>query len=76
MSVRTSRALLRAAAAVVATATVGLTISVPAAAINTYNSEPAPERAEVGAFVAQWDADGDPSTPDRVDWVWSGTLFY
>ena len=74
MSVRTSRALLRAAAAVVATATVGLTISVPAAAINTYNSEPAPERAEVGAFVAQWDADGDPSTPDRVDWVCSGTM--
>jgi hypothetical protein len=69
-----SRSLLRAAAATITAATVALTISVPAAAINTYNSEPAPERTEVGAFVAQWDADGDPSTPDRVDWVCSGTM--
>jgi len=31
------------------------TLALPAGAISTYNSEPAPERAEVGAFVALWD---------------------
>jgi hypothetical protein len=66
--------LRRAALAAVTTAVCALTLSVPAAAISSYNSEPAPERTEVGAFVAQWDADDDPSTPDRVDWVCSGTM--
>jgi hypothetical protein len=28
----------------------------------------------VGALIAQWDDDGNPSTPDRVDWVCSGTM--
>jgi Trypsin len=51
-----------------------LVLSVPAAAISSYNSEPAPERTEVGAFVAQYDHDGDASTPDRVRWVCSGTM--
>ncbi|MFF8274685.1 trypsin-like serine protease [Streptomyces lateritius] len=56
-----------ACAAVLATA-------IPSAAINSYNATPAPERTEVGALVATWDNDGDPSTPDRVDWVCSGTM--
>ena len=44
-----------------------------AGAINTYNSQPAPERTEVGAYVALWDNDGD-GTPDRFDWVCSGAM--
>lgn len=46
----------------------------PATAISSYNSTPAPERAEVGALVVAWDDDGDAATPDRVDWVCSGTM--
>ncbi|MGQ0841247.1 trypsin-like serine protease [Actinokineospora sp.] len=45
-----------------------------ASAINSYNATPAPERTEVGALVAQWDNDADPTTPDRIDWVCSGTM--
>ncbi|MER7518707.1 trypsin-like serine protease [Streptomyces sp. NPDC126499] len=56
-----------ACAAVIVTA-------IPSAAINSYNAAPAPERTEVGALVATWDNDGDPATPDRVDWVCSGTM--
>lgn len=56
-----------ACAAVLATA-------LPSSAINSYNASPAPERTEVGALVAVWDDDGDPATPDRVDWVCSGTM--
>ncbi|MEV8443359.1 trypsin-like serine protease [Actinosynnema sp. NPDC051121] len=59
------------AAAVVALAAVTAS---PASAINTYNAVPAPERTEVGALVATWDNDDDPTTPDRVDWVCSGTM--
>ena len=44
-----------------------------AGAINTYNSQPAPERTEVGAYVALWDNDGD-GIPDRFDWVCSGAM--
>lgn len=44
-----------------------------ASAINTYNASPAPERTEVGAFVALWDNTGD-GVPDRFDWVCSGTM--
>jgi len=68
MSLR--RAALSAATAVGC----AFSLSVPAVAINTYNATPAPDRAEVGAFIAQWDDDSDPSTPDRVDWVCSGTM--
>ncbi|QNS09125.1 trypsin-like serine protease [Streptomyces xanthii] len=46
----------------------------PSPAINSYNATPAPERTEVGALVATWDNDDDPATPDRVDWVCSGTM--
>ena len=48
-------------------------MAAPAAAINTYNSEPAPERTEVGAFVALWDTDDD-GVVDRLDWVCSGAM--
>ena len=53
---------------------VALMAASSAVAINSYNAAPAPERTEVGALVAQWDDDGDPATPDRVDWVCSGTM--
>ncbi|MFF0555166.1 trypsin-like serine protease [Streptomyces sp. NPDC004266] len=70
-AVRTTTALTAvtaaACAAVIATA-------IPSSAINSYNAAPAPERTEVGALVATWDDDGDPATPDRVDWVCSGTM--
>ncbi|MDX6235359.1 MAG: hypothetical protein QOG10_174, partial [Kribbellaceae bacterium] len=38
--------------------------TMPAAAINSYNATPAPERTEVGAFMALWDQTGD-GVPDR-----------
>ena len=44
-----------------------------ASAINSYNASPAPERTEVGAFMALWDKTGD-GVPDRFDWVCSGTM--
>ena len=47
--------------------------TLPAAAINSYNATPAPERTEVGAFMALWDRTGD-GVPDRFDWVCSGTM--
>ena len=43
-----------------------LTTATPAVAINTYNALPAPERTEVGAFIALWDNTGD-GVPDRFD---------
>jgi Trypsin len=68
------RPLARTAVAAAAAATLAFTLSLPAAAISSYNSEPAPERGEVGALVAQYDHDGDASTPDRVRWFCSGTM--
>lgn len=59
---------------IAATAAALLASAAPAAAINSYNATPAPERSEVGALVAMWDDDGDPATPDRVDWVCSGAM--
>ncbi|TDC82510.1 trypsin-like serine protease [Micromonospora sp. KC606] len=53
---------------------VALAGAAPASAINTYNAVPAPERTEVGALVALWDRDGDPATPDVVDWYCTGTM--
>lgn len=50
-----------------------LILAAPASAINSYNAEPAPERTEVGAFVAAWDRTGD-GVFDRFDWVCSGTM--
>ena len=51
-----------------------LAAALPSSAINSYNATPAPERTEVGALIATWDNDDDPATPDRVDWVCSGTM--
>lgn len=45
----------------------------PAGAINTYNAQPAPERTEVGAFMALYDRDGD-GVADRFDWFCSGAM--
>jgi len=56
------------------TAAVLLATGGPARAINTYNAVPATDRTEVGALVVQWDDDGDPATPDTVDWYCSGTM--
>ncbi|MFE5757149.1 trypsin-like serine protease [Streptomyces massasporeus] len=66
-SVRALSVTAAACATVLATA-------LPSSAINSYNAAPAPERTEVGALVATWDNDGDPATPDRVDWVCTGTM--
>ncbi|MFG2644297.1 trypsin-like serine protease [Streptomyces sp. NPDC048370] len=63
-----------ASAITAAACAAALATAIPSAAINSYNAAPAPERTEVGALVATWDADGDPGTPDRVDWVCSGTM--
>jgi hypothetical protein len=58
---------------VVTAATLVLGLSVPAWAINSYNASPAPERTEVGAFLALYDRNGD-GTADRFDWFCSGTM--
>jgi trypsin len=63
--------LIRATAV---TAALLVVSALPASAINSYNAAPAPERTEVGALIATWDNDDDPATPDRVDWVCSGTM--
>ncbi|HZO69712.1 MAG TPA: trypsin-like serine protease [Kribbellaceae bacterium] len=62
----------RWAVAVLTTAALCVTTT-QAVAINSYNATPAPERTEVGAFVALWDNTGD-GVPDRFDWVCSGTM--
>lgn len=75
MQVTRLRSALKRCVAVASAATaLALAPSLPAAAINSYNATPAPERTEVGALIATWDDDGDPATPDRVDWVCSGTM--
>ncbi|MEU3253412.1 trypsin-like serine protease [Streptomyces sp. NPDC006997] len=65
---------IRATAVTAAAAAAVLATALPSSAVNSYNATPAPERTEVGALVATWDNDGDPATPDRVDWVCSGTM--
>ncbi|CCK25591.1 hypothetical protein BN159_1212 [Streptomyces davaonensis JCM 4913] len=65
---------IRATAVTAAACAAVLTTALPSSAINSYNATPAPERTEVGALVATWDNDNDPATPDRVDWVCSGTM--
>jgi hypothetical protein len=57
-----------------AAAALTVAAAIPAAAISTYNSAPAPERTEVGALVVTYDHDEDTTTPDRVDWFCSGTM--
>ncbi|MBQ1088861.1 trypsin-like serine protease [Streptomyces sp. B93] len=65
---------IRATAVTAAAVAAVLTTALPSSAVNSYNATPAPERTEVGALVATWDNDADPTTPDRVDWVCSGTM--
>jgi hypothetical protein len=57
----------------VTAAILALGSAVPAAAINSYNGAPAPERTEVGAVLALYDSDGN-GTLDRFDWFCSGTM--
>jgi hypothetical protein len=65
---------LRATAVTAAACATVIATAMNSSAINSYNASPAPERTEVGALVATWDDDADPTTPDRVDWVCSGTM--
>ncbi|MFJ8079055.1 trypsin-like serine protease [Streptomyces sp. NPDC096205] len=65
---------LRATAVTAAACATVIATAMNSSAINSYNATPAPERTEVGALVATWDNDADPATPDRVDWVCSGTM--
>lgn len=53
---------------------VSMVATSPAGAINTYNAAPAPERTEVGAFVALWDGRDEDPDLDRFDWVCTGTM--
>lgn len=62
------------AAALVAALVSLLIAQSPAGAINSYNAQPAPDRSEVGAFVALWDGADPDVAPDRFDWVCSGTM--
>lgn len=48
-------------------------LAAPAAAINTYNSAPAPERTETGALLVLWDTDGD-GVDDSFDWHCTGAM--
>jgi hypothetical protein len=63
----------RLAAATTAVTATAVLAAAPAIAISTYNAEPAPERTEVGAFVALYDRDGD-GLLDRFRWVCSGAM--
>ncbi len=65
---------VRLSAVTAAACALVLGAALPSSAINSYNATPAPERTEVGALVAAWDNDDNPATPDRVDWVCSGTM--
>jgi hypothetical protein len=53
--------------------TAALVTAQPAQAVNSYNSRPAPERTEVGAYLVLADTDGD-GVNDRFDWFCSGTM--
>jgi len=64
------RKLLVAPVAIAAT----LAVTATAGAINSYNAVEAPERTEVGAYVALWDSADPDAAPDRFDWVCSGTM--
>jgi hypothetical protein len=70
MSRRRYRVILSTIGALTAALTA---LAVPAQAINSYNAQPAPERTEVGAFLALYDRNAD-GTPDRFDWFCSGTM--
>ncbi|XVX21266.1 trypsin-like serine protease [Actinomycetota bacterium] len=63
----------RTATAGIAAGLLALVSATSAAAINSYNAVPAPERTEVGAYVAFWDYPDD-GRDARFDWVCSGTM--
>jgi hypothetical protein len=63
----------RLVATAIAAASATALTAAPALAISTYNAEPAPERTEVGAFVALYDRDGD-GLLDRFRWMCSGAM--
>ncbi|WP_404381211.1 S1 family peptidase [Knoellia locipacati] len=63
----------RTLVAALAAGVLALLTAAPSSAINTYNSAPAPERTEVGAFVGLYDRDGD-GYLDRFRWYCSGTM--
>lgn len=63
----------RIALTTLAAGTVAALVAGPAAAISSYNSVPAPERTEVGAFVVLYDRDGD-GLIDRFRPLCSGTM--
>lgn len=65
---------MRKLLAVLAVAVTVVAAAGSASAINTYNAQPAPERSEVGAYVALWDGADADTAPDRFDWVCSGTM--
>ncbi len=67
------RSIATAVTALAAGGAAAVALALPASAINSYNAQPAPERTEVGAFVALWDRDED-GTYDRFDWVCSGAM--
>lgn len=47
--------------------------ALPAAAINTYNASPAPERTEVGELLVLWDQDQD-GVAERLSFTCSGAM--
>lgn len=65
---------MRKPLAVLAVVVAVLAVAATAGAINTYHAQPAPERSEVGAYVALWDGADADAVPDRFDWVCSGTM--
>ena len=67
------RSIATALTACVAGGAAAIALALPAAAINSYNAEPAPERTEVGTVIVMWDSDGDGSL-DTFDWYCSGTM--
>jgi hypothetical protein len=73
MAPRRYHLLLAALGSLAALVTALTALATPARAINSYNAQPAPERTEVGAFLALYDWDGD-GAPDRFDWFCSGTM--
>ncbi|MCE1179401.1 MAG: S1 family peptidase [Micrococcales bacterium] len=63
----------RIATAGIAAGLLALASATSAGAINSYNASPAPERTEVGAYVAFWDYPDDGKAA-RFDWVCSGAM--
>lgn len=65
--------MLRGIRVAVLTAVTIATTAVPAAGINTYNAEPAPERTETGALMVLWDQNQD-GVAERLSVGCSGAM--